>query len=556
MKKKISLVFIAFITVLFCLTLFTGCEQVRTFLYGNEGTEDDGKTDEKEEEHVHSDACWQRGATVHGNCQTYGYTEFQCAVTGEVKREYETKYGDHEYSSHVCRLCGKREDGEEMWSVGTSAVYLYTLYTDLSGDDSTYWLVVDGENARMRSYDSADDLPWNEYLSHIARVEVCAGVTQISDYFMYGATMLTDLSIGAGVASIGAHAFENCVALSSVTTGNNVLSVGEYAFAGCSALTTCRLSPVCADVGVCAFENCPSLRSLTIAKTGSSGSGTANRFFGSIFSEDVGNAGNATQLVTYEGTTYGFELPERIQEVTLSGNFDVEPYAFRGTDLVRSITFTGNVTSIGEYAFADMPELADLVFETATLTTINKYAFEQDGALGSKRYDLDENGDSVATERVITLPSSLTYLGEGAFKSCSGLEHVELGETHLTEIPIDAFNACTALAKITFPETLTTIFLRAFAPSGLSEIRIPASVRTIQEDAFKGCSGLETVYVDSEDVYHTSNDERSGLFCGAKMIYVLASAVTDDPREEDESYIKKNYTYKGLDDNGYHLWMK
>ena len=557
MKGKKSLLRICILVAVLLLT---------TVLFACNGTtnttdsESENKDNKGTEEHVHSDACWQRGTSVRGNCITYGYTDYQCVVTGEVRREYEKTYGMHDYVGHVCRLCGAREDASESWSSGSTTVYLYTVFVDITeAGNSTYWLVVEGDGATA-SYSRIGSRPWEEYLTHIVRFQTTNGVTELGENFLAGATALNELMIGSGLRVIGKNAFSGCTSLENAALESTGIStVKEGAFASCTSLANCALPVSCTKIGQGAFYRCNALRSLTIPKVGSSGTNTESRFFGSIFSDNVGEEEGATQVVTYEGETYGFVVPSRLYDLTLTGDFDVNAYAFCGESTIRTVTFTGSIKVIERYGMAKMESLCDVTFSKSTLTTIEDYAFQEDIKLGSKERELDENGETVETTRILVLPPSLTSIGEGAFFSCSEMEHIELGKTQLTEIPKDAFNGCSALETVIIPETIRLIALNAFQSAGLNEIRIPASVKTILSGAFVGCAKLDHVYIDSEDVYHTPKNDNSGLFDSAQRVYVLDEAVDDDPKQADGSYIKKYFTkYRGIgeDTNGYHLWMR
>ena len=68
----------------------------------------------------------------------------------------------------------------------------------------------------------------------------------------------------------------------------------------------------------------------------------------------------------------------------------------------------------------------------------------------------------------------------------------------VTEIGNEAFCKCKSLTSITFPESVTTIGHSAFACcSCLTEIEIPATVRRIGDDAFICCENLKHVRISS-----------------------------------------------------------
>ncbi|WP_134397231.1 leucine-rich repeat domain-containing protein, partial [Flavobacterium psychrophilum] len=70
----------------------------------------------------------------------------------------------------------------------------------------------------------------------------------------------------------------------------------------------------------------------------------------------------------------------------------------------------------------------------------------------------------------VTIPNSVTTIGDGSFAECSGL------------------------TSVTIPNSVTTIGDGSFAEcSGLTSVTIPNSVTTIGDEAFAGCSSLRTV---------------------------------------------------------------
>ena len=81
----------------------------------------------------------------------------------------------------------------------------------------------------------------------------------------------------------------------------------------------------------------------------------------------------------------------------------------------------------------------------------------------------------------ITIPDSVTYIGENAFFCCSDLEQIGLGKG-LKSIGLGAFSGCLALKSVTFPEGMETIENPLFINNDeLEEVFIPASVVNLPE---------------------------------------------------------------------------
>ena len=93
----------------------------------------------------------------------------------------------------------------------------------------------------------------------------------------------------------------------------------------------------------------------------------------------------------------------------------------------------------------------------------------------------------------VTLPNSLTSIGDDAFRACSGLTSVTLGDS-LTFIGDDAFRACSRLTSLTLPNSLTSIGSSAFRDcSALTSLTLPNSLISIGLQVFRGCTGLTSV---------------------------------------------------------------
>ena len=113
----------------------------------------------------------------------------------------------------------------------------------------------------------------------------------------------------------------------------------------------------------------------------------------------------------------------------------------------------------------------------------------------------------------VTLPSTITHIGEGAFDSTTALRSITLPEglvsidrfafrhsgitsitfpTSLNIIGAWAFADTTALRSVTLPESMERIGHYAFQNSGITSVTLPANVQDIGSNAFQG-SGLTSV---------------------------------------------------------------
>ncbi|MBO5938855.1 MAG: leucine-rich repeat protein [Clostridia bacterium] len=99
----------------------------------------------------------------------------------------------------------------------------------------------------------------------------------------------------------------------------------------------------------------------------------------------------------------------------------------------------------------------------------------------------------------ISLPETVTSVGEEAFYECRGIELTVDPRAILTEVGAGAFYGCDGLRSVTLGEGMTSIAPDAFfGCRGLKEIRIPKSVTVLEDNAFADCTALVTVMLYSD----------------------------------------------------------
>ena len=124
--------------------------------------------------------------------------------------------------------------------------------------------------------------------------------------------------------------------------------------------------------------------------------------------------------------------------------------------------------------------------------------------------------NNITTLSSVSIPNSVTTIGQNAFMYCSGITSVTIPDS-VTSIGNQAFLGCSGLTSITIPNSVTTIGRYAFnGCSGLTSVTIPNSVTTIGENAFDGCSGLTSV---------TLNTNANAVF--SNLLTIFGNQVTE-----------------------------
>ena len=152
--------------------------------------------------------------------------------------------------------------------------------------------------------------------------------------------------------------------------------------------------------------------------------------------------------------------------------------AFAKSKIKGSLTIPNSVTTIGEEAFSNCRELKGSLTLSNSLKTIGNKAFYNCNSL---------NGN-------LTIPNSVTTIGISAFENCAGFNGNLTIPNSVTTIGESAFCNCLKFTgDLTIPNSVTIIeaytFKSCYGFNG--KLTIPNSVTTIRKRAFYKCIGFK-----------------------------------------------------------------
>ena len=204
---------------------------------------------------------------------------------------------------------------------------------------------------------------------------------------------------------------------------------------------------------------------------------------------------DADWLAENKDKTLSVTIPAEIDDTLVTS---IGQDAFNGKKVV-AVDFSNatNLEKIDNQAFMHSP-VASVDLSNTQVTVIGKFAF----------------GDCTSLENVI-LPNTLTVLGSSVFTDCKHVESIRLVDSPESVV-------------FALPESLTSIgyqcFKNCFAPDVNAKVVIPASVETIEKEAFYyngSADPIIQIVVKNKDISQYSGDAFKVYSRDSKRIIVL-----------------------------------
>ncbi len=278
----------------------------------------------------------------------------------------------------------------------------------------------------------------------------------------------------------------------------NVKSIGDYAFKYCYKLTDVIISAGIERIEYCAFFYSEKLENIRIPST-------VEYIENGVFDGTAWWNKLPNQEVYAGSILYGYkgEMPENTVIDVKHGTKRIRDYAFVGCKNLTKIIIPELVFEIGRNAFHDCTGLTEISANAFRRLIIGDRAF-----LGC-----------TALENIKFAPrAGIVSIGESAFSKCKGLKDVTINAdsvapytfaecTNLKRVIIEegvkcigenAFEGCTMLDSVVLPSSVHSVYSRAFNKcTALTNITISEGVKVIHPYAFLGCSALKKVELPS-----------------------------------------------------------
>ena len=354
---------------------------------------------------------------------------------------------------------------------------------------------------------------------------------QIDDNLFAGCVKLQTIENARYISRIGEYAFEGCVSLSNTDfIGPSVTVIEEYAFKNCTSLMSLTLPETLFAVYSSAFEGCTSVKELVLGKTfedptldndtlikhignigenitkitlvGNSTTKLLKNYFDGLINLETFIMSDCDSLTEIE--SYAFRECVNLKTIEFSSNLDVDKLthtAFRGTKFINEMT----APWIYKHQVIYVPEGIDADFKFEEKDAVTKI---RDGAFAENK-----------TLQKITIPATVTLIGDGVFEGCTNLAEVVFEEnSSITTIGSRLFYNCNKLTTIDLTKliALTKIDDYAFSGVRISNMVIPSTVTELGKGVFLyasiagfSISGSSSIFeVQDGILYRVGNGEK------------------------------------------------
>lgn len=401
---------------------------------------------------------------------------------------------------------------------GEESIFFYAGFKEGTADSLVFKSIAESNDTEYEVSYSGNDteivVPDSYYGKKITRIGRFNSRTVINvllpesvKVFEAGAFMdcisLKEIEIPSNIQTIPNSTFKNCSSLERIEIPSNTTTIGEGAFEGCLKLKSITIPKNVNKIGSLVFKNTPSLETIDVE--------SGNRKFvskdGVLYSK---TSGSRLELVKYPAAKSGkeFKADDNVSRIL--------EYAFEGAGI--SSFDIGGVTKIDDYAFFNCNRLLKIVVGGESYRTWGSGAFKNCTNLKA----LIINGKNVPTiqnDTFSNVASSFAIFvlsnAKRSFEKSEGWNNLSsrirtLGDIFGDYAIEESSNGIVvtqyfgneedvSIPRILNAKRIVKIGENAFSGSMVETVEIPEYVTEIGSGAFKDCSNLKSIVINSEN---------------------------------------------------------
>ena len=390
-------------------------------------------------------------------------------------------------------------------SIPESVTYMgRAAFKECPGITSVRW------NARTcTDFTSAENSAGFNTCPNITAFAFGENVEKIPAYLCFGMERLTEIILPQKTTTLGNGVFKNCIGLQSISIPLSTTTIGADAFNDCMALTSVIWNARwCSDFTSSPFNASPNIASFTFGEGVERIPAFLCRRLEAI-----------DEITLPEGATYigaeAFSGCSGVTVVNLGNSLtNIGSKAFYGCGL-STVSIPMSLTSIGAEAFGDCVRLKSVIwdarncsdFATSFPETVTAFTF-------GKNVRLIPSGicQDMALIDSISIPSTVTHIGDFAFYGCDGLERIISSASIPPTISETTFEDYTT--KLYVPIGSKTRYHEADYWSNFTDLRNDGASYTIvlSTDIEKGSVSGGGLYEDGEIVRVSATPKVGYLF--------------------------------------------
>ncbi len=434
-------------------------------------------------------------------------------------------------------------------------------------------------------------------LTGITSIEFPSTLTTIGKE-AFRQTKLTAVPDLKNVTTIGDSAFMEIDTLESATLTAEVTGWGAQMFRSCKALKTVEIEPGVTEIPYGMFWDCYALKSITLPDS-------VKKIGGSAFQIDTSRDNSGTTIKYPDFASYGLTsidlgrvesiganafrgagltsitIPDTVKVLTDGTEYNGNAYStlmpanqkthaiFANCEALAEVILPEGLLAIGGSTFQYCTSLKN-IYIPRSVKAIASDAFYESGLEEVEILNPDillyKSFEYATSLKKVTLPEGLKALGAYTFFGCNALTEVNIPSTVTTfaslyengevmnnsgntfggnnkstnasgqrapsitrivipagvkEIPDNAFKGCAHVTELIIPEGVETIGQHAFYQmSAVESVVIPSTVTMIEMSAFSSWAKTATIYTYASEAYAAANWASNWVgTTGANVIY-------------------------------------